>query len=217
MSVTVRVLQLPHGVGLPLPSYQSAHAAGLDLVAALPEDDPIELEPSDRALVPTGLVIELPEGCEAQVRPRSGLALKHGVTVLNSPGTLDADYRGEVRVLLINLGAETFLNQRGDRIAQLVVSPATRVEIIATEALGVTGRGEGGFGSTGREASCGGAACCIPGGVRLTPHPAREMARRPPHEGRYGKVPLWQRLRGWHKVGSCSPLTRSCATSATWC
>jgi len=149
MSVTVRVLQLPHGVGLPLPSYQSAHAAGLDLVAALPEDDPIELEPSDRALVPTGLVIELPDGYEAQVRPRSGLALKRGVTVLNSPGTIDADYRGEVRVLLINLGAETFLIQRGDRIAQLVVSPATRVEIIATEALGVTGRGEGGFGSTG--------------------------------------------------------------------
>jgi len=149
MSVTVRVLQLPHGVGLPLPSYQSAHAAGLDLVAALPEDDPIELEPSDRALVPTGLVIELPEGYEAQVRPRSGLALKRGVTVLNSPGTIDADYRGEVRVILINLGAETFLIQRGDRIAQLVVSPATRVEIIATEALGVTGRGEGGFGSTG--------------------------------------------------------------------
>ncbi len=149
MSVTVRVLQLPHGVGLPLPSYQSAHAAGLDLLAALPEDDPIELEPSDRALVPTGLVIQLPEGYEAQVRPRSGLALKHGVTVLNSPGTIDADYRGEVRVLLINLGAETFLIQRGDRIAQLVVSPATRVEIIATEALGVTGRGEGGFGSTG--------------------------------------------------------------------
>jgi len=149
MSVTVRVLQLPHGVGLPIPSYQSAHAAGLDLVAALPEDDPIELEPSDRALVPTGIVIELPEGYEAQVRPRSGLALKHGVTVLNSPGTIDADYRGEVRVLLINLGAETFLIQRGDRIAQLVVSPATRVEIIATEALGVTGRGEDGFGSTG--------------------------------------------------------------------
>jgi dUTP pyrophosphatase len=149
MSVAVRVLRLPHSEGLPLPSYQSAHAAGLDLVAALPEGDPIELEPSDRALVPTGLVIELPDGYEAQVRPRSGLALKHGVTVLNSPGTIDADYRGEVRVLLINLGAETFLIQRGDRIAQLVVSPATRVEIIATEALGVTGRGEGGFGSTG--------------------------------------------------------------------
>ncbi len=150
MSVTVRVLRLPHGEGLPLPSYQSEHAAGLDLVAALPEDAPIELEPSDRALVPTGLVIELPQGYEAQVRPRSGLALKHGVTVLNSPGTIDADYRGEVKVLLINLGAETFLIQRGDRIAQLVVSPVTHVVIVASDTLGATGRGEGGFGSTGQ-------------------------------------------------------------------
>jgi dUTP pyrophosphatase len=148
MSVAVRVMRLPHGEGLPLPSYQSAHAAGLDLVAALPEDDPIELEPSDRALVPTGLVIELPQGYEAQVRPRSGLALKHGVTVLNSPGTIDADYRGEVKVLLINLGAETFLIQRGDRIAQLVVSPVTHVEIVAADGLGATERGKGGFGST---------------------------------------------------------------------
>ena len=150
MSVAVRVIRLPHSEGLPLPSYQSEHAAGLDLVAALPEDGPIELEPSDRALVPTGLVIELPEGHEAQVRPRSGLALKHGVTVLNSPGTIDADYRGEVKVLLINLGAETFIIQRGDRIAQLVVSPVTHVEIVAADALGSTGRGEGGFGSTGQ-------------------------------------------------------------------
>ena len=149
MSVTVRVLRLPHGEGLPLPSYQSDHAAGLDLMAALPEGAPVELEPSDRALVPTGLVIELPEGYEAQVRPRSGLALKHGVTVLNSPGTIDADYRGEVKVLLINLGAETFLIQRGDRIAQLIVSPVTRVEIVASDALGSTERGQGGFGSTG--------------------------------------------------------------------
>ena len=149
MSAAVRVLRLPHGEGLPLPSYQSAHAAGLDLIAALPEGDPIELEPSDRALVPTGLVIELPDGYEAQVRPRSGLALKHGVTVLNSPGTIDADYRGEVRVLLINLGAETFLIQRGDRIAQLVVSPVTHVEIEAAEELAATERGQGGFGSTG--------------------------------------------------------------------
>ncbi|HZP08416.1 dUTP diphosphatase [Methyloceanibacter sp.] len=149
MSVTVRVQRLPHGEGLPLPSYQSEHAAGLDLIAALPEDAPIELEPSDRALVPTGLVIELPQGYEAQVRPRSGLALKHGVTVLNSPGTIDADYRGEVKVLLINLGAETFLIERGDRIAQLVVSPVTHVEIVASDALGATERGPGGFGSTG--------------------------------------------------------------------
>jgi dUTP pyrophosphatase len=150
MSVTVRVQRLPHGEGLPLPFYQSEHAAGLDLVAALPEDSPIELEPSDRALVPTGLVIELPQGYEAQVRPRSGLALKHGVTVLNSPGTIDADYRGEVKVLLINLGAETFLIERGDRIAQLIVSPITHVVIVASDTLGATGRGDGGFGSTGQ-------------------------------------------------------------------
>jgi dUTP pyrophosphatase len=149
MSITVRVQRLPHGEGLPLPSYQSEHAAGLDLIAALPEDAPIELEPSDRALVPTGFVIELPQGYEAQVRPRSGLALKHGVTVLNSPGTIDADYRGEVKVLIINLGAETFLVQRGDRIAQLVVSPVTHVDIVASDELGGTERGEGGFGSTG--------------------------------------------------------------------
>jgi dUTP pyrophosphatase len=149
MSIMLRVLCLPHGEGLPLPSYQSEHAAGLDLVAALPEDAPIELEPSDRALVPTGLIIELPQGHEAQVRPRSGLALKHGVTVLNSPGTIDADYRGEVKVLIINLGAETFLIQRGDRIAQLVVSPVTHVEIVSADALGATERGQGGFGSTG--------------------------------------------------------------------
>jgi dUTP pyrophosphatase len=149
MSVTVRVKRLPHGEGLPLPSYQSAHAAGLDLLAAVPEDAPMALEPSDRVLVPTGLVIELPNGYEAQVRPRSGLALNHGVTVLNSPGTIDADYRGEVKVLLINLGRETFLIQRGDRIAQLVVSPVTHVEIVAVDALGGTERGQGGFGSTG--------------------------------------------------------------------
>jgi dUTP pyrophosphatase len=149
MSVTVRVLRLPHGEGLPLPSYQSAHAAGLDLVAALPEDSPVELEPSDRALVPTGLVIELPQGYEAQVRPRSGLALKYGVTVLNSPGTIDADYRGEVKVLLINLGSAAFPIQRGDRIAQLVISPVIHVEIVASDSLGSTERGSGGFGSTG--------------------------------------------------------------------
>jgi dUTP pyrophosphatase len=149
MTVTVRVLRLPHGEGLPLPSYQSKHAAGLDLLAAVPEDAPIALEPSDRALVPTGFALELPPGYEAQVRPRSGIALKHGVTVLNSPGTIDADYRGEVKVLLINLGSDAFLIQRGDRIAQLVVSPVTHVEIVAADALGATERGKGGFGSTG--------------------------------------------------------------------
>ena len=149
MSVTLRVLRLPHGEGFPLPSYQSASAAGLDLVAAIPEDAPVSLESGDRALVPTGLAFELPEGYEAQVRPRSGLALKQGVTVLNSPGTIDADYRGEVMVILINLGADPFLIQRGDRIAQLVVSPVTHVEVMAAAELGATARGDGGLGSTG--------------------------------------------------------------------
>ena len=149
MSVTLRVMRLSHGEGLPLPAYQSAHAAGFDLVAAVPEDAPVSLSPSDRALVPTGLTFALPEGYEAQVRPRSGLALKHGVTVLNSPGTIDADYRGEVKVILINLGAENFIIQRGDRIAQAVIAPVTHVEILAVDTLDDTDRGDGGFGSTG--------------------------------------------------------------------
>jgi dUTP pyrophosphatase len=149
MSVTLRVLRLPHGEGLPLPAYQSAHAAGLDLVAAVPEDGPVALDPSDRVLVPTGLVFELPQGYEAQVRPRSGLALKHGVTVLNSPGTIDADYRGEVKVLLINLGSERFLIERGDRIAQAVIAPVSHVKIVEADVLETTERGPGGFGSTG--------------------------------------------------------------------
>lgn len=149
MSVTLRILRLPHGEGLPLPAYQSDHAAGFDLVAAVPEDGALTLAPSDRVLIPTGLVFELPDGYEAQVRPRSGLALKHGITVLNSPGTIDADYRGEVKVLLINLGSDTFLIQRGDRIAQAVIAPVTHVEIVPAEALSDTGRGQGGFGSTG--------------------------------------------------------------------
>jgi dUTP diphosphatase len=149
MSVRVRIKQLPHGEGLPLPAYQSAHAAGLDLVAAVPEDGTITLHPSCRVLVPTGLVFALPQGYEAQVRPRSGLALKHGITVLNSPGTIDSDYRGEVMVILINLGSEAFLIQRGDRIAQAVIAPVTHVEIVPAVSLEDTGRGEGGFGSTG--------------------------------------------------------------------
>jgi dUTP diphosphatase len=149
MSVTLRILTLPHGEGLPLPAYQSEHAAGFDLVAAVPEDAALMLDPSDRVLVPTGLVFELPDGYEAQVRPRSGLALKHGITVLNSPGTIDADYRGEVKVLLVNLGSERFLIERGDRIAQAVIAPVTRVEVVAADDLSGTGRGAGGFGSTG--------------------------------------------------------------------
>ena len=120
---------MPHGEDLPLPAYQSAHAAGFDLVAAVPEDAPVSLAPSDRVLIPTGLAFALPEGHEAQIRPRSGLALKHGVTVLNSPGTIDADYRGEIKVILVNLGSETFVIQRGDRIAQAIISAVTHVEI----------------------------------------------------------------------------------------
>ena len=149
MSLTLRILRLPHGEGLPLPSYQSAQAAGLDLVAAVPRDQPAKLQPGARALVPTGFALELPPGYEAQVRPRSGLALKHGVTLLNSPGTIDADYRGELMVILINHGTEQFLVQRGDRIAQLVIAPVASVQIVAVEALGDTDRGPGGFGSTG--------------------------------------------------------------------
>ena len=148
-SVTIRILRLPNGEGLPLPWYQSKHAAGLDIVAAVPEAGPVELMPGSRALVPTGFALELPSGFEAQLRPRSGLALKHGVTLLNSPGTIDADYRGEVMVLLANLGAEAFTVRRGDRIAQLVVAPVAHVEVVSVEALGETDRGQGGFGSTG--------------------------------------------------------------------
>jgi dUTP pyrophosphatase len=148
-SVAIRILRLPHGEGLLLPSYQSKHAAGLDIVAAVPEAGPVELMPGSRALVPTGFALELPSGFEAQLRPRSGLALKHGVTLLNSPGTIDADYRGEVMVLLANLGAEAFTVRRGDRIAQLVVAPVAHVEVVSVEALGETDRGQGGFGSTG--------------------------------------------------------------------
>lgn len=150
MSVKVRVLRLPHGEGLSLPSYQSQHAAGLDLVAAVPREQPVKLPPGARALIPTGFALELPQGYEAQVRPRSGLALKAGVTLLNSPGTIDADYRGEVMVIMINHGTEPFLVQRGDRIAQLVIAPVAAVEIIAVAALAETERGQGGFGSTGQ-------------------------------------------------------------------
>jgi dUTP pyrophosphatase len=148
-SVTVRILRLPQGEALPLPSYHSKHAAGLDIVAAVPEAQPVELMPASRALVPTGFALELPHGFEAQLRPRSGLARKHGVTLLNSPGTIDADYRGEVMVLLANLGTEAFTVRRGDRIAQLVVAPVAHVEVVSVEALGETDRGQGGFGSTG--------------------------------------------------------------------
>jgi dUTP pyrophosphatase len=143
------IKRLPHGRGLPLPAYQSEHAAGLDLVAALQADAGVILEPGARALIPTGLAIELPSGYEAQVRPRSGLALGFGVTVLNSPGTIDADYRGEIGVILINLGSHPFEVKRGARIAQLVVSRAERLTIEESGALEDTVRGSAGFGSTG--------------------------------------------------------------------
>ncbi len=149
-AVAIPVMRLPHGEGLPLPDYQSAGAAGLDLVCALPHGQAETLKPGGRALIPTGLVIALPEGFEAQVRPRSGLALKHGVTVLNAPGTIDADYRGEVQVLLINLGDEPFAVRRGDRIAQLVVARVERAALRLSPSLDGTARGEGGFGSTGK-------------------------------------------------------------------
>jgi len=137
----------PHGQGLELPSYATEHAAGMDLRAALLE--PLTLKPLERALVPTGLSLAIPVGYEAQIRPRSGLALKHGLTCLNTPGTIDADYRGEVKVLLINLGAENFVVQRGERIAQMVIAAHARVGLVNVDSLPATQRGEGGFGHTG--------------------------------------------------------------------
>ena len=150
-TIAVRVLRLSHSEGLPLPSYQSAGAAGLDLLAAIAANTQLILEPRARDVVPTGLVIELPAGFEGQVRPRSGLALKHGVTVLNAPGTIDADYRGEVKVLLVNLGSEPFVIERGMRIAQLIVAPVTRAELSEERSLSNSSRGAGGFGSTGHD------------------------------------------------------------------
>jgi dUTP pyrophosphatase len=150
MSLRVDIQQLPHGMGLPLPAYQTAHAAGLDLSAAVPEEAPVPLAPGQHAMIPTGLSIALPADHEAQVRPRSGLAAKHSVTVLNAPGTIDADYRGEICVLLINHGSETFLVRRGERIAQMVIAPVSRVELVPISLLSTTDRGSGGFGSTGR-------------------------------------------------------------------
>jgi dUTP pyrophosphatase len=149
-TVQVQLQQLPHGHGLSLPAYQSTGAAGLDLVAAIAEDAPVNLEPGKYTLVPTGLSIALPPGYEAQVRPRSGVAARHGVTVLNAPGTIDADFRGEIGVLLINHGDTAFTIQRGERVAQLVIAPVTQVELVSVPALPVTDRGSGGFGSTGR-------------------------------------------------------------------
>lgn len=148
MTVTVRVRRLPHGADLPLPAYQSTDAAGFDLLAAI--DGTIELLPGQQAMVPTGLAMAIPPGFEGQVRPRSGLAARHGVTVLNTPGTVDADYRGEVKVILVNHAEEGYMIARGERIAQMVIAPVTRAELIETDDLDDTKRGGDGFGSTGR-------------------------------------------------------------------
>ncbi|PTM40286.1 dUTP diphosphatase [Bosea sp. 124] len=147
--VSVAFICLSHGADLPLPAYESAGAAGMDLRAALGPGETIALAPGARALVPSGLCLQVPEGFEAQVRPRSGLAAKHGVTVLNAPGTVDSDYRGEVKVILINHGQEPFAIHHGDRVAQLVVAPVTRATLVEVAGLDQTGRGAGGFGSTG--------------------------------------------------------------------
>ena len=149
MTAELRIMRLPHGADLPLPAYQSALAAGLDLVAAVAKDGPVVIAPGERVLVPTGFAIALPPGCEGQVRPRSGLAARHGVTVLNSPGTIDADYRGELQVVLVNFGAEPFVVQRGMRIAQLVIAPIHRAKVVSCDQLELTERAAGGFGSTG--------------------------------------------------------------------
>ena len=149
MSVEIAIKRLPHGKDLPLPAYETAHAAGMDLRAAVPEAEPITLRPGDRQAVPTGLSMAIPPGFEGQVRPRSGLALRSGVTCLNAPGTVDADYRGEVKVILINHGPEDFIVRRGERIAQLLISPVAQAAWREVESLDETERGEGGFGSTG--------------------------------------------------------------------
>jgi dUTP pyrophosphatase len=149
--LAIPVLRLPHGRGLPLPERRTAGASGYDLMAAIADGQEITIDFCERVLVPTGIALQLPEGMEAQVRPRSGLALKHGVTVLNSPGTIDADYRGEVSALLVNFGREPFVIRRGQRIAQLVISAVVDAELVAAAEIEPTERGAGGFGSTGVE------------------------------------------------------------------
>ncbi|HML30596.1 MAG TPA: dUTP diphosphatase [Hyphomicrobium sp.] len=145
----VKIKRLPHADGLPLPDYQTPDAAGFDLVAAVAPETTVTILPGARVLIPTGFIFEIPKKMEAQVRPRSGLAIKHGVTVLNSPGTIDADYRGEVSVILINLGKEPFVVSRGERIAQMIIAPVARVKLRESKKLSSTKRGAGGFGSTG--------------------------------------------------------------------
>jgi dUTP pyrophosphatase len=150
-SIKIKIVRLPHGADLPLPAYQSADAAGLDLMAAVPADAPVVIAPGGRAQIPTGVSIALPRGTEGQVRPRSGLAARHGISVLNTPGTVDSDYRGEIQVILVNFGAESFLVERGQRIAQLIIAPVFRAQLFESEKLAKTARGAQGFGSTGQE------------------------------------------------------------------
>ena len=149
MSAELRIRRLPHGADLPLPAYQTEQAAGLDLVAAVPVGAPVKIAPGKRAAIPTGITVALPSGHEGQIRPRSGIALRHGVTVLNSPGTIDGDYRGEIQVILVNLGAETFEITRGTRIAQMIIAPIIQAKIVESDRLDATDREAGGFGSTG--------------------------------------------------------------------
>jgi dUTP diphosphatase len=149
--VEVRIVRLPHARDLPLPQYQSALAAGLDLMAAVPADAPVEIPAGGRAVIPTGVAIALPPGSEGQIRPRSGLAARHGVTVLNTPGTIDADYRGELQVILANIGSDLFVVSRGMRIAQLVIAPIQHAELVESSSLDATERAAGGLGSTGLE------------------------------------------------------------------
>jgi dUTP pyrophosphatase len=149
MTPKIAIRRLPHAEGLPLPAYETPGSAGMDLRAAVPDDEPLVLKPGARLLAPTGLAMAIPQGFEVQVRPRSGLAAKAGVTCLNTPGTIDSDYRGEVKVILINLGAEDFVIRRGDRIAQMVVAPVAQAAWVEVDDLDETARGAGGFGSTG--------------------------------------------------------------------
>jgi dUTP pyrophosphatase len=149
-NVTVNVAPLPHFEGLDLPAYETSGSAGMDVRAAVPEDGPVTLAPGQRDMIPTGLSVAIPEGYEIQVRPRSGLAAKHGLTCLNTPGTIDSDYRGEIKVILINHGTEPFVIQRGERIGQLVLAPVTQLSWKTVDSLDETERGTGGFGSTGQ-------------------------------------------------------------------
>jgi dUTP pyrophosphatase len=149
-TVEVKIMRLPHGADLPLPAYQSDLAAGIDLMAAVPANSPVTIAPGQRAVIPTGIAIALPPHLEAQVRPRSGLAARHGIGVLNAPGTIDADYRGEIQVILVNFGAEPFEVARGHRIAQMIVAPVLRARLVEVASLNATPRGEAGFGSTGK-------------------------------------------------------------------